>query len=115
MRFNVVTDPAALADLRGLRAHDRRAVLDVMERILTTAPTRVSKSRNKRLRGLDTPQYRLRVGDAFRVFYDVTGTEVYILRVLTKAAVAEYLAEMLHETEDRDRGATGPGDGQGAE
>ena len=38
-------------------------------------PTKLSKSRIKRLRGLEQPQYRLRVGE-IRVFYDVTETEV---------------------------------------
>jgi len=34
-------------------------------------PTKASKTRIKRLRGLSRPQYRLRVGDDVRVFYDV--------------------------------------------
>jgi mRNA interferase RelE/StbE len=50
-------------------------------------PTRVSKSRIKRLRGLSQPQYRLRVGEA-RVFYDVTQEAVEILAIVTKAEAA---------------------------
>jgi mRNA interferase RelE/StbE len=102
--------------LRALRAFDRRAVLDIIERVLATTPTRVGQSRIKRLRGVDSPQYRLRVGE-FRVFYDVdvAGPEVYVLRVLTKAAVAEYLREVGHEAEDGERGTTGPGDGESGE
>lgn len=76
---------------------------------MTTWPTQVSKNRIKRLRGLDSPQYRLRVGE-LRVFYDVTESEVYVMRVLTKAAVAEYLLEMGYEIEDGERGTTGAGD-----
>ena len=101
MKHAVKLDPAALADLRTLRAYDRRAVIDMIERVLTTTPTQVSKSRIKRLRGLDSPQYRLRVGDV-RVMYDVIGSDVYVLRVLSKAAVGEYLREMGHEIEDSD-------------
>jgi mRNA interferase RelE/StbE len=40
---------------------------------LRHGPTKLSKSRIKRLRGLEQPQYRLRVGET-RVFYDVTET-----------------------------------------
>jgi mRNA interferase RelE/StbE len=111
VKFKVSIDPAALADLRSLRAFDRRAILNAIERILTTAPTRAGKSRIKRLRGLDSPQYRLRVGE-FRAFYDVIGAEVYVMRVLTKSAVAAYLREMGYEIENGQRGATGPGNGQ---
>jgi mRNA-degrading endonuclease RelE of RelBE toxin-antitoxin system len=99
MKFEVALDQDALADLGVLRAYDRKTVLDMIERVLTTTPTQISKSRIKRLRGLDSPQYRLRVG-SFRVFYDVTDTEVYVMRVLSKAAVAEYLTEMAYEIED---------------
>jgi hypothetical protein len=52
----------------------------------------LSKSRIKRLRGVDSP-HTGRVGE-FRVFYDVAEDEDYILRVLSKPAVAEYLKEM---------------------
>ena len=38
----------------------------------------------KRLRGLDQPQYRLRVGE-MRVFYDVTETEVEVLAIVSIA------------------------------
>jgi mRNA-degrading endonuclease RelE of RelBE toxin-antitoxin system len=74
----------------------------------------VSKSRIKRLRGIDSPQYRLRVGE-FRVFYDVTRQEVYVLRVLTKAAVAAYLREVDDEAENGEREAIGPGNGDGGD
>jgi mRNA-degrading endonuclease RelE of RelBE toxin-antitoxin system len=48
-------------------------------------PTKISKSRIKRLRGLSRPQYRLRVGE-IRVFYDVGPGEVQILAIVTKTA-----------------------------
>jgi mRNA-degrading endonuclease RelE of RelBE toxin-antitoxin system len=48
------------------------------------------------LRGLESPQYRLRVGDC-RVFFDVDSDRVYVPRILAKADVDEYLKEMGYE------------------
>ena len=79
-----------------LRAFDRKAILDTIERVLSTTPTQVSKSRIKRLRELETPQYRLRVGE-YRVFYDVINEEVAVMRVMLKKDVPEYLKEMGYE------------------
>lgn len=64
-------------------------------------PTRVSKSRIKRLRGLSQPQFRLRVGEV-RVFYDVTSETVEVLAIVTKAEAATWLAE--HGTPDSPGG-----------
>jgi len=52
---------------RALPAHVRAEVRDAIEVHLRHEPTKVSKSRIKRLRGLSQPQFRLRVGD-IRVF-----------------------------------------------
>lgn len=65
---------------------------DALERHLRHAPTRVSKSLIKRLRGLSQPQYRLRVGEV-RVFYDVTHETVEVLAIVTKAEAARWLRE----------------------
>ena len=102
IKYTVVFDQDAISDLESLRAYDRRAVVDVAQRLLSTEPTRISKSRIKRLRDLESLQYRLRVGE-FRVLYDVFDDKVLILRVLAKADVDEYLREMGHEIEDSDR------------
>ena len=51
-----------------------------------------SRNRIKRLRGFSRPQYRLRVEEV-RVFYDVTGTTVEILAVVTKTEVESWLAQ----------------------
>lgn len=99
MRFAVLIAPEAMRDLRELRAHDRRKILDVAERVLSSNPTQLTKSRIKRLRGVDSPQYRLRVDD-YRVLYDVASEQVQILRILSKPRVAVYLREMGHEPED---------------
>ena len=92
MTFEVAFDPEALEDLRSIRAYERRTILDHIDRLLTVQPTSVSRSRIKRLRGVSSPQYRLRVG-GFRVFYDVSAGEVYVMRVLSKTTVDRYLKE----------------------
>jgi mRNA-degrading endonuclease RelE of RelBE toxin-antitoxin system len=83
MRFEIVLAPSAVSELRALRAAIRSRVRDGIERHLRHEPTKLSRSRIKRLRGLHRPQFRLRV-DEVRVFYDVTETTVEILAILTK-------------------------------
>src|SRR2546427_8682035 len=97
MRYGVVLAPEAARSYRSLPAFRRAEVRDALERRLRYEPTRVSKSRIKRLRGLSQPQYRLRVGEV-RVFYDVTTEAVEILAVVTKEEAAGWLAE--HSTPD---------------
>jgi hypothetical protein len=46
----------------------------------------------KRLRGLRQPQYRLRVGEV-RIFYDVTGSTVQVLAIVTKLEADSWLAQ----------------------
>jgi len=92
MRYEVVLAPAAAATFRAPSAYHRAEVRDALERHLRHAPTRVSKSRIKRLRGLSQPQYRLRVGEV-RVFYDVTDEAVEVLAIVTKAEAASWLAD----------------------
>ena len=92
MRYEVVLAPEAARIFRSLSAYRRAEVRDALERHLRHEPTRVSKSRIKRLRGLRQPQYRLRVGEV-RVFYDVTREAVQVLAIITKAEAARWLAE----------------------
>jgi mRNA-degrading endonuclease RelE of RelBE toxin-antitoxin system len=92
MRYEVVLAPGAARAYRALPAYRRAEVRDALERHLRHKPTRVSKSRIKRLRGLSQPQYRLRVGEV-RVFYDVTRKAVEVLAIVTKAEAAGWLAE----------------------
>src|SRR5438445_9851400 len=96
MRYEVVLAPAAAATFRALSAYHRAEVRDALERHLRHTPTRVSKSRIKRLRGLSQPQYRLRVGEV-RVFYDVTDEAVEVLAIVTKAEAASWLADRSEE------------------
>ena len=90
MAYAIVLAPEADQQLRALRAHERAAVSDALERHLRHEPVRTSKSRIKRLRGLSQPQYRLRVGDV-RVFYDVAAREVQVLAVVSKAQAEAWL------------------------
>jgi mRNA interferase RelE/StbE len=92
MRFGIVLAPSAVRELRALPAHRRAAVRDALDRFLRHEPTRTSKSRIKRLRGMSRPQYRLRVDD-IRVFYDVTDNTVEILAIVTKAQADAWLRD----------------------
>jgi mRNA-degrading endonuclease RelE of RelBE toxin-antitoxin system len=82
MRHEIVLAPEAAQAYRALPAHDRANVRDALERHLRYEPTWLSKSRIKRLRGLNSPQFRLLVAD-IRVFYDVTQDTVEVLAVVT--------------------------------
>ncbi len=93
MRYEIILAPEAVQDLRRLRAYDRAIVRDGLETQLRHEPTKVSKARIKRLRGLVRPQYRLRLGD-LRAFYDVSASEVQVLAVVSKAGAKRWLEEV---------------------
>jgi mRNA interferase RelE/StbE len=103
MTFEIVVAPDAAQVLQTLPGHERALVKDTINRHLRHEPTKVSKSRIKRLRGFSQPQYRLRVGD-IRVFYDVTEATVHILAIIPKAQAQAWLEE---------EGTPGPGGGTG--
>jgi len=71
----------------------RTTVRDALEKHLRHQPSKVSKSRIKRLRGLRRPQYRLRV-DEIRIFYDIREQTVEILAIVSKNAAAAWLQRM---------------------
>ena len=102
MTYEVVLSPEAARAFRLLSACRRAEVRDALERHLRHEPTRVSKSRIKRLRGVSQPQYRLRVGEV-GVFYDVTSEAVEILAIVTKGEAERWLAE--HGTADAPGGS----------
>ena len=77
MDYEIVFAPEAIEDWRSLTANWRATVRDAIERHLRHTPTKASKSRIKRLRGVSRPHYRLRVDD-IRVFYDVSEETVEI-------------------------------------
>jgi mRNA interferase RelE/StbE len=107
VRFEIVLSPDAGAELAALPAHTRAEVRDGIELHLRYAPRKLSRSRIKRLRGLEQPQYRLRVGE-IRVFYDVTETKVEVLAIVAKAQAQAWLDEQGIATPP---GSTGEGEG----
>lgn len=92
MRFEIVLAPEAVEDLRKLKAALRAKLRETLEMHLRYEPTKTSRSRIKRLRGLSRPQYRLRIEEV-RVFYDVTGTTVEVLAIVAKAEAESWLAQ----------------------
>lgn len=92
MRFEILLAPEAVDDLRALKANLRASVREALDTHLRHEPTRVSKSRIKRLRGLSRPQYRLRIGEV-RVFYDVTRDTVQVLAIVAKSEAESWLAQ----------------------
>jgi mRNA-degrading endonuclease RelE of RelBE toxin-antitoxin system len=98
----VLAAPDVEKALRRLRVYDRLAVLDGIGQHLRHQPTRVSRSRIKRLRDMRHPQYRLRIGE-HRVFYDVAPGQVEIVAVVTKAEAAEWLTRWGIRDEEKSR------------
>jgi mRNA interferase RelE/StbE len=99
MPFEILLAPEAVEDLANFKAQVRAAVRDAIEEHLRHQPAKVSKSRIKRLRGLSQPQYRLRVGDDVRVFYDVTENAVHILALVAKSRAEQWLDEHAQSNE----------------
>ena len=92
MKYEIIFAPEAIEDRQRLAARDRAAVRDAIEQHLRHEPEKVSKSRIKRLRGLEKPQYRLRV-EEIRVFYDVSGDRVEIISIIPKNGAEQWLRE----------------------
>jgi mRNA interferase RelE/StbE len=92
MPFDIVLAPEAVEDFNALRANVRADIRTALETHLRHEPEKLSRSRIQRLRGLRQPQYRLRVGEV-RIFYDVTGTTVQVLAIVTKLEADLWLAQ----------------------
>ncbi len=92
MRHEILFAPEAVDDYNRLRAFDRSAVREAIEQHLRHEPEKLGKSRIKRLRGMRTPQYRLRVGE-IRVFYDVSPGVIEILAIIAKADAEAWLED----------------------
>ena len=93
--YTIMLKRSAIADLDALRKYDATQIADAMERHLQRNPTKESKSRIKRLRGINNPDYRLRVGD-YRIFYvvDEVARRVDVLRVMHKDQTLRYYKEL---------------------
>ena len=98
MPYKIILAPEAVEDLKALRAFDRAAVRKAIKEHLRFEPTRTSKSRIKRLRGMRLPQYRLRV-EEIRVFYDVTEEAVEVLAIVPKPEAAAWLERYGEQTD----------------
>jgi len=91
LRHGIILAPQALDDLKRLSARGRAQLEDALEVHLRYQPTKTSRSRIKRLRGLSRPQYRLRVDDV-RVFYDVRERCMEVLAIVREPDAAAWLA-----------------------
>ncbi len=93
--YTIMLKLSAIADLDALRKYDATQIAKAMERHLQHNPTKESKSRIKRLRGITNPDYRLRVGD-YRIFYmvDDVAHRVDVLRVMHKNQTLKYYKEL---------------------
>jgi mRNA interferase RelE/StbE len=92
MRFAIILAPEAVEDRKRMKASDWAAVRDALEAHLRHEPTKTSRSRIKRLRGVTRPKYRLRIGE-IRVLYDVAGSTVEILAIVAKSEADAWLAQ----------------------
>ena len=92
MRHEIIISPEAHEDLAAIDATNRSAILAALEAHLRHEPAKESKSRIKRMRGLKSPEYRLRV-DEFRVYYNIFSPEVHILGVIYKPLTYAWLEQ----------------------
>jgi mRNA interferase RelE/StbE len=90
MRHEILVSPEAAADFKRLSARRRATLRDAFETHLRYEPSKTSRSRIRRLRGLRKPQYRLRVDD-LRVFYDVSPPRVEVLAIVPKSEATAWL------------------------
>lgn len=92
MRYEIAFAPEAVEDLKLLKGAARSKLRAALETHLRHEPTKLSRSRIKRLRGVRRPQYRLRAEEV-RVFYDVVGDTVEILAIVPKPEAGKWLAQ----------------------
>lgn len=88
MRYEIIFSLEATDDFKKLSARERATIKDAIEHHLRYEPGKVSRSRIKRLKEMEYPQYRLRVGE-LRVFYDIQKETVEVLAVIPKSRAAE--------------------------
>jgi mRNA-degrading endonuclease RelE of RelBE toxin-antitoxin system len=91
MKYEIRITEYARADFLALDARWRSKVKRALEVHLRHEPTKVSRSRIKRLRGVRKPQYRLRV-EEIRVFYDIGNDFVAVHGIAPKSQAEEWLS-----------------------
>lgn len=92
MSYEIVLTDTAKKHYRALDARWRAVVKKGLEAHLSHEPMKISRSRIKRLREMEHPEYRLRL-DPYRVFYDVAGQTVVVLAIVPKDNTADWLDE----------------------
>nr|VFK50430.1 MAG: mRNA-degrading endonuclease RelE, toxin component of the RelBE toxin-antitoxin system [Candidatus Kentron sp. TUN]VFK51640.1 MAG: mRNA-degrading endonuclease RelE, toxin component of the RelBE toxin-antitoxin system [Candidatus Kentron sp. TUN]VFK55093.1 MAG: mRNA-degrading endonuclease RelE, toxin component of the RelBE toxin-antitoxin system [Candidatus Kentron sp. TUN] len=90
MKYEIVLTDTAKEHYRGLDARGRSSIKKGLKNHLTYEPMKLSRSRIKRLREIEHPEYRLRL-DPYRVFYDVSGRTVVVLAIIPKNETGEWL------------------------
>jgi len=90
MKYSITLSPDAIKSIRKMKPNIRSSVKEGIIEHLSYEPEKVSKSRIKRLKGIEKPQFRLRIGD-IRIYYDVVGNSVEILAIVSKEMAKEWL------------------------
>ncbi len=90
MAFDILFTDTAREHYRTIDARWQSALKEAIQTHLRHEPDKTSKSRIKRLRHMQQPQYRLRV-DNLRVFYDIAGDQVVILGIIPKSAAQDWV------------------------
>ena len=90
MKYEIILSPEAVQDFKLLDVFQRTKIKDLIEVHLKYEPTKTSRSRIKRLKGLRRPQFRLRV-EEIRMFYDVIENRVEILAIIPKSKASQWL------------------------
>ena len=90
MKYEILLTDTAKEHYRGLDARGRSLIKKGLKDHLTHEPMELSRSRIKRLREMEHPEYRLRL-DPYRVFYDVAGETVVVLAIVPKDETTEWL------------------------
>lgn len=90
MTYEIVLTDTAKKHFRELDAQWRTVVRKGLDVHLRHEPMKLSRSRIKRLRESEHPEYRLRL-DPYRVFYDVARQRVAVLAIVPKDEAAGWL------------------------
>ena len=90
MKYSIILSPEAKRSLEKMKGNDRSLIRDGIIKHLSYEPEKISKSRIKRLKGIEKPQYRLRIENV-RIYYDVRENTVEILAIIPKEMTAAWL------------------------
>ena len=92
MAYDIVFTDTAKKHYHKLKGRSRAIIKAGIEEHLRHQPEKVSKSRIKRLRGINHPGCRLRI-DKYRIFYDIDNKIVVIIAIVPKAYSEAWLNE----------------------